>query len=890
MATAKAFGSITIVDVTDIGEFNVHPQSDKPATIVYDPDTNAYNPTWTASNPLRLRPIVYYAGEVVSLTDPKLTIEWYKRIGIGDETQIVNSAGSKETITNGILTVSENQFNTESSTIAYVVKAYYNDPSFGKILTAVGELVFNLVKNSSGVRDVQITGENVFNYNSDKVVDKPTITLTATVTNTTIDAWQYSQDGGATWHNIIKSGTTVEAGATLEVSATGSYFSNGSTSYKKILIRVKAHNNTNASEFYYDIISILKMYDGANASTKVFLTLSNESQMIPCNSEGAATETAFDQASTKVNLYINGAETNIQSYSTTDGTTANKLYIIANGVTGTWNASSQTYNVTAWGSANTGDTASVTFKYIYDGQTATKVMSLVKVKTGADGTSPTIYVLDSNYDAIIRDGNNGSYNLNTVTFTAKSKEGSKAASSYAGYLKIYIDGTYSQNLSGTMSSGSKTISGIGSTLNPTESIRGELYAGSTSADILDSQTVSIITNGPKGDKGDQGINGMPAFSISCGNYADIIPVTNDYKADGNKLIEIPFEIFFGTQKIQATATPGTICNGISHTTSGANASVLTCTNTSMGYIRYNITPGTDCGSTMSGNTTLTFTIPEQKGVNVGGVSYDVPSTTVIENYSWTLSKAALDGTNGYVFQLDTPEGEVFYNGEGSLTVKPLLLSGVNDITDSASYKWYTYQSGYTEITTTSSSANIYKNGNDLIVKGAGVDSFISIKCEATYDGHTFTAYKSILDYNDPVQAFIYSSIGNQITNGNGFGVVMCKVTRNGEEIDTLPINTQFVTAKPSSMTAGEYYYLLDTTNKTATLYKASSATAWATASLPSTGVTVSYKWTYRDKDDNPITSVTINGKTYTLQTSGKVVYIDAELINKRITIDVEVDV
>ena len=46
MATTS-YGSITIVDITDVGEFSVYPQANKAQTQIYDPDTNgdsAYTP------------------------------------------------------------------------------------------------------------------------------------------------------------------------------------------------------------------------------------------------------------------------------------------------------------------------------------------------------------------------------------------------------------------------------------------------------------------------------------------------------------------------------------------------------------------------------------------------------------------------------------------------------------------------------------------------------------------------------------------------------------------------------------------------------------------------------------------------------------------------------
>ena len=45
MATTS-YGSITIVDVTDIGEFSLYPTCDLPLSVVYSPDDNEYTPNW----------------------------------------------------------------------------------------------------------------------------------------------------------------------------------------------------------------------------------------------------------------------------------------------------------------------------------------------------------------------------------------------------------------------------------------------------------------------------------------------------------------------------------------------------------------------------------------------------------------------------------------------------------------------------------------------------------------------------------------------------------------------------------------------------------------------------------------------------------------------------
>ena len=129
-----------------------------------------------------------------------------------------------------------------------------------------------------------------------------------------------------------------------------------------------------------------------------------------------------------------------------------------------------------------------------------------------------------------------------------------------------------------------------------------------------------------------------------------------------------------------------------------------------------------------------------------------------------------------------------------------------------------------------------------------------------------------------MQAQVYCSLGTQILNGQGYGAVYTRIFRNGEEIDKIK-SERFLTGAPSDASAGDFYYHLDTTNKTVTLMKYSGS-AWAQATgddLP----TATYNYTFRDKDGN-ITTYNSNSTVV-----GKVFYVDGTLVDKKIIIDVE---
>ena len=77
MTTANAYGSITIVDMTDIGQFSVVPMSNAGILMIYDPNalSNQYTPT-----SITLSPFTMYAGTDLSSSND-VTYSWYKKTG-----------------------------------------------------------------------------------------------------------------------------------------------------------------------------------------------------------------------------------------------------------------------------------------------------------------------------------------------------------------------------------------------------------------------------------------------------------------------------------------------------------------------------------------------------------------------------------------------------------------------------------------------------------------------------------------------------------------------------------------------------------------------------------------------------------------------------------------
>ena len=215
MATTS-YGSITIVDITDVGEFSVYPKIQGSKNQIYNIDTSTPTPDWTSNN-IIIDPVAYYGGTNVTTG---ATYAWTRRDGAGAETALitVDSTHGEVAITDttdahyGRLTIDRNMLTLNNSTglITYVLTATYTVD--GIQLTAVGEADFTLVKQGSNAKTAKITGRNVFKYDTSGALtphgDK--IILTGSVTNTSITGWYYKNAQGNFVDTNAGSGGTIQ--------------------------------------------------------------------------------------------------------------------------------------------------------------------------------------------------------------------------------------------------------------------------------------------------------------------------------------------------------------------------------------------------------------------------------------------------------------------------------------------------------------------------------------------------------------------------------------------------------------------------------------------------------------------------------------------------------
>lgn len=847
-----SYGSITITDLTDVGQLSVYPTSNMPNTIIYNEDENSYTPNWAnEGSHLELNPVIYYAGDSLAPNASGVTVVWSKKIDIGTATTITTNSSTGQSInaTTKKLTVSKNPLGTNNSTVCYIVTVTYVEPSTQKTLTAEGQITFSLLKQVSTAKTCSIVGDNIFKYNESRNIQgAASITLTANYKNVNISDWQYLNSSGNWVRHSNFNSSDLEH---LTISHTDAGFINDRLSIKL----VTSDNDT------YDIHTIMKLYDGVPGTSTIAGVLSNEDQMIACQSNG--TPISYDGAESFFTVFEGGTDVTSQwaititsSGVTYQKSTTNKGTLVASSTQGTNFRYVKVTGITA-------DSASITFTAKKSGKNdIVKVFSLVKIKTGQDGTSPTIYDLRCSAVAVNKANLTNTFNPSTVTIEAYSKTGNGNYTAYAGRFVVKAGSTNIYTSSNNESSHTLTTANLTSAVS-NKFLTVELYLAGGTTTKVDSQTITITTDGPQGPKGKDGDDGKGAINVILGNQAAVIPCTSGNVTVAATTILIPFIAYQGTEPVECNVD-STALTAIAST----NPTVTkqgTAANSYEGLITYSIGKSKSV-SAASGEVTLKFTVTDK----------DSQNHIINQKFSWTRSTAATNGVNAVLLQLSTPGGNIFYkNSAETLSIVGTLTDGAQDKTSSVTtWKWEKYVPG-TGYQTDSSSTT-----NTITVNKSAVNGYVSYKCTATYgtgSNNKYVQYYSLLDWTDPLQVAVFCSFGDQITNGQGVGALYVIVTQGNEEVDAIKTKVFSETA-PSNPSTGAYYYQLNKTNKTIKLMKYSGS-AWqdVTTSEPYSGT---YTWSFRDKDGNELTTTLANDK--------KVIYIDGSFIDKKIIADVAV--
>ena len=932
MATTS-YGKITIIDVTDVGNFSVYPYANGPNTQIYSEETNGYIPDWTASNnSLILTPVVTYAGQDKTAD---ATVNWYLKT---DLEHPITTGNGYTVNSNKSLSIAKN-IPAGNTYVVYVVKASYITDT-GANVSAQGEITFSKLTQTSSVKAVNITGTNVIKYASDSTTPVPsTITLTASLTGEsylTSDGWYYYN--GSQW--LTATGVTGLTVNQKQLTITPSY-NNSAAYFIADVARFKfiAHASADSTDIYEDIFSVFQLRDGATGGALVRLDLTNDDQLVPINSSGVAQWASIgDLAKTKVYVY-RGRDiiTNECSITATLSNVTVEFYNDSdNKYTGSWNSGDALpagyYTVKVTGFTNSATNGSVYFSTTVDGLNYTETFSLVGAPAGTNGQTPTIYTLDfSSIPAYVNNptgsaaaGNlqdNWSYLPADLVIKAYQIEtdinGVSTRTPYNGriwYTPNIVNGVAQTGNSTwgnlTLINGQATLEAASKLLvNNSPYIFRLVGAGESNIadNIKDEETINILSDGNIGNAGNDGDD---AISLLINNENVTLNCTEDGKTRATN-ITVGYQGYVGTSEDSHFQLNN------SNKGSSSKSGLVTINNISVDTTNKIITIPINANVSVSKGETGTVTL----NFLYTGVT---PNLNISKIISWDAKLDAKDGESAIIltFEYGGNKTTYFKNEIGETKVTPILLQdGVNLLTGKTVGTDYSVT--WKDLITDSnlSGADI-EDGITAVINASDISGVGSYSCAVTYNGKTYIQYISFTDYSDPLQVQLISTIGDKLTNGIGQGVVYSQTTREGAPLDQVSSNmlvVQGLSAAPADAAQGDFYFKTGDskvykkgasswtvdTSYDQVLVRMSSGNPLVLRNLSGSAYTVipdlstlTYEWSFRDGEGNVINPNSLSTKglkvsnsssgsasfTTTKVTGGQFIYIDKNIVNKKIVI------
>lgn len=881
MATTS-YGKITIIDVTDVGNFSVYPYANGPNTQIYSEETNQYYPNWEAktgstyTNPLILTPVVTYAGQDKTI---EATVNWYLKTDL--EHPITTGNGYEVVSSTKQLKITKN-IPTANTYIVYVVKAHYVSET-GAEVDAEGEITFSLLTQPSSIKNVSISGTNVIKYASDSSTPNPsTVTLTAALTggnNITGDGWKYWN--GSAWmpsgDSYITTGNP--SGLTVndtQLQVTASY-ANSTAYFNADVARFKyiAHATADNTDVYEDIFTVFQLRDGATGSQLVVMDLTNDDQLVPINQSGVPQWSVIgDLANTTVHIYEGKNDiTSTSKVSNLKATLTNVTVELYNSsgtkYTGTWSSGSNLpsgyYTVKITGFTNNATSGNVRFDATVNELNYNKTFSMLGQTAGVDGKTPTIYTLE--FPSIPAYVNNptGSASSQTLvdnwSYTPTDLEikayeivtdanGVSTRNAYNGriwYKPNIINGSPgtggsewgSLNLSngtGTLAAASK----LPADYSPYTFRLVASSADNIAANIKDEESINIVSDGNIGNAGNAGKDSINllinnenvTLNATSGGKTRSATITVGYQGYKGATEDSHFAL--ATSSSYSSSKTGLVSSVVDN---GAHNAVTITLNSNVTVVK---------GET--GTITLNF-------VYSGG---DTP-ISISKIISWDAKLDAVDGNPAITltFEYGGDKTTYFKNETGTTKVKPILLeNAVNILSNSATVTW-------TDLIDNTKTVDIDTDGITAIIDASDISGVGSYSCTVTQDGKSYTQYVSFTDYSDPLQVEVISTVGDKLTNGVGEGVIYPQTTRDGAVLDQVSTNSIVVwghSAAPTSSDGVEGDFWFNTSNNT--LYKR-GASSWSTNS------SYAQIFVLRTGNVNPIELRTLSSSTYPAPTADK---------------------
>ena len=437
MPTVLTSSQQTFVDITDQRKLSAYITSNLPKTQSEDPNVlpHTYAPNW-ANTHLVLTPVVFLDQTSIALGSSGLTITWKRKDGTSAETAVT----SGESVSGGILTVSQNKLSASSSgMITYICYISYYDSETKNTVNISSDITFTLVRNAENAKLAYVTADTyVFKYDtSGALVGATQATLTGQVQGVTISKWQYKNSSGDWADYPTTSDNASITGGTLVVKPAHAVFVNNVAQIKLVT----------SDADVYDTVTITKIYDGtkgdpgtpgSSGSGGLSVILSNEAQSIPCTSGGAVT------AATNVTIPFTAYEGIEQKAATcTVGTLPSGVTVKSNTPATATAAGSVVLtfakNSTLGGASVLTGTIPLTFSV--SGKSVVKNFAWTKANAGTSGTSAVVFSVYAPNGTIVQNQSG------SLTLAASAYEGATAITNATYQWAKYSGGTWA-NISG----------------------------------------------------------------------------------------------------------------------------------------------------------------------------------------------------------------------------------------------------------------------------------------------------------------------------------------------------------------------------------------------------------------------------------------------------------
>lgn len=242
-------------------------------------------------------------------------------------------------------------------------------------------------------------------------------------------------------------------------------------------------------------------------------------------------------------------------------------------------------------------------------------------------------------------------------------------------------------------------------------------------------------------------------------------------------------------------------------------------------------------------------------------------------------KDGVDGENSITLRTYAPNGNIILNEGNNVELSCILMDGYTNVTSRASYLWSILVNGVYQALNVSPYNQEYVgyNSSTLTVPSNAVHQYASYRVQVVYREKQYYDYITVQDKTDPVQTFIYSTLGDKITNGNGEGCIYARVYRGDEELDALQ-NLRVGKFQPNNPITNDIWAQIDPDGKQIILKKYNGS-SWELHSLE---WECSYEWCFIDQ----------NGEKTTLNQqetiSSKFIYIEGDYIQKKMQFELEV--